>query len=251
MNNSIKLTLSILLSFLLSSNLLAFEADAEEKEPEFKGDVQFGYIMSSGNTDTTNLNGKFNLLYDLNEWAQKFSLEAYSSSDNDITTAERYKAEYQLDKKLDKTRYLFGNVSYEEDKFSGYENISTMAGGYGHQLYNEDKTTLDAEVGVGYRNSTLTPASVLPGDSADISEALLRLAVDYHWQIAENRSLTSKLKVDAGEESVISNFEVGFITMIAGDLSFKAAFEARHISEVPADTENLDTITSISLLYAF
>ncbi|MFT5522063.1 MAG: putative salt-induced outer membrane protein YdiY, partial [Enterobacterales bacterium] len=28
-------------------------------------------------------------------------------------------------------------------------------------------------------------------------------------------------------------------------------FEARHNSDVPVDTENLDTITSISLLYAF
>jgi putative salt-induced outer membrane protein len=251
MNYSIKLTLPVLLSLLLSCNIVASEAEAEEKEPALKGDVQLGYIMSSGNSDTTTLNSKFNLIYDLEEWSQKFSLEAYSTSDNDVTTGERYKADYQLDKKLDESRYLFGNASYEEDKFSGYDNIAVLAVGYGHQLYNQNKTTLDAEVGVGYRNSKLTPESIVPGESSELNEALLRFAVDYHWHIAKNRSLTSKLKVDAGEESIISNFEIGFITMIAGDLSFKAAFEARHNSDVPVDTENLDTITSISLLYAF
>ncbi|MFT5451200.1 MAG: putative salt-induced outer membrane protein [Enterobacterales bacterium] len=249
MSHSIRLTL-LILSILLSNYLVASETEDEEKEPALQGDVQLGYIMSSGNSDTTTLNSKLKISYNLDEWVQKFSLEAYSTSDNDITTGERYKADYQLDKKLDKSRYLFGNASYEEDRFSGYENIAVMAVGYGHQLYNKDKTTLDAEVGIGYRDSTLTAESVVPGESAEVSETLLRLAVDHHWHIAKNRSLTSELKIDAGEESVISYFEIGFITMIAGDLSFKAAFEVRHNSDVPIDTENLDTITSINLLYA-
>ena len=241
------------MSFLVSLNLTAYEENTEEKEPvpALKGDVQFGYLMSSGNTDSTTLNGKFNILYNLDEWLHKFSLEAYSTSDSDITTGERYKAAYQLDRKLDESRYLFGSASYEEDRFSGYENISTIAAGYGHEFYNVDKTTLDAEIGIGYRNSRLVPESVVIGESAEINEALIRLAVDYHWHLGENRSVTSKLKIDAGEESVISYFDVSFITMIAGDLSFKASFEARHNSDVPVDTENLDTITSINLLYAF
>jgi len=250
MNYYIKLTLT-LLTLLVLDRLNAFEADSEKKVSPFKGDVQLGYIMSSGNTDTTTLNSKFNVHYNMDEWLQKFSLEAYSSSDNDVSTGERYRADYQLDRKLDESRYIFGNGSYEEDKFSGYEYISTMVAGYGHQLYNQDKTTLDAEIGLGYRNSKLTPESVVPGESADINEVLIRFALDYNWLIAENRSLHSKLKVDAGEESTISHFEVAFITMIAGDLSFKAAFEARYNSDVPVTTKNLDTITSISLLYAF
>ena len=246
--------LSILLITLFSSMLLAEEsgnAEIAKEEPVWTGGVQFGYVLSTGNTETENLNGKFNIEHKSTDWLQSAKLEAFSSSDQDLTTAERYKLEYQADLKLEnKDSYLFVNTTYEEDRFSGFDYRSTLSGGYGFRYYDENDMTLDTELGVGYRYS-VTDIDPITNESTSDGEALIRAAAKYKWQIEENRSLVSDLTIEAGEETTITNFELGFVTMIAGDLSLKVGYLARHTSEVPVDKENLDTVTSINLLYAF
>ena len=244
-----KFILAILLIIVTNMHIRAEETTAAEQST-WKGDVQFGYVMSSGNTESTNLNSKFNIEHTYADWNQLMSLVAFSSSDNNQTTAERYKLEYQANKKYKDSSYLFVNTTYEDDRFSGFDYRSTLTAGYGMKIYSENNMTLDTEAGVGLRQSKLS-ADPVTGDSPSDSEAMVRLAAKYHWKMEENRSLISDLTIEVGEETTISNFEVGFVTMIAGDLSLKASYAARYTSEVPVDKENLDTITSINLLYAF
>jgi len=240
----------LLIILLLPINLLAEETTDEADISTWKGDVQFGYVATSGNTETTNLNGKLNIEKIHKKWIHLFSAAAFSTSDNNQTTAERFKLEYQADRKFTDTKYFFLNTTYEEDKFSGYDYQATLTGGYGQRLYNANKMTFDAEIGAGMRQSELDPEPVT-GNVVEESEAMVRLAAKYLWQIEEKRSVISELTIDAGEETTITNFELGFVTMIAGDLSFKAAYIAKYTSDVPADKENLDTIVSLNLLYAF
>ncbi|MCP4273203.1 MAG: DUF481 domain-containing protein [Gammaproteobacteria bacterium] len=243
---------SILCSSILCSSIMAEEAVATDavEEPNWKGSVEFGYVSSTGNTETTNLNGKFHLEAEYNDWVQKLDLGAFSTSDNDETTAKRFKIEYQGDKKLTDISYLFVNSSYEEDQFSGFQYRSTLTAGYGRTMYNENKMTLDAEIGAGIRQSE-TDENLVTGLSDKENESMARFALKYLWQIEESRSLTSNISIDAGEETTISYFDISFVTMINGDLSLKVSYLARHTSEVPVDKEKLDTVTSISLLYAF
>ncbi len=244
-----KVLIPLLSTSILCSNILAEEADAVE-ESNWKGNVEFGYVSSTGNTETTNINGKFHLEAEYNDWIQKLDLGAFSTSNDDETTAKRFKIEYQGDKKLSDISYLFVNTSYEEDQFSGFQYRSTMAAGYGRTMYNENKMTLDTEIGAGVRQSE-TDEDLITGLSDKENESLVRFALKYLWQLEENRSLTSNITVDAGEETTISNFDISFVTMVTGDLSLKVSYLARHTSEVPEDKEKLDTVTSINLLYAF
>jgi len=243
----------ILILILLSSHLLAEETDANnavEETKSWKGDVQFGYVATSGNTETTNLNGKFNIEKNYEQWIHKFSAVAFSTSDNEQTTAERYKLEYQADRKYSDSSYFFLNTTYEEDKFSGYDYRSTITAGYGKQLYSANKMTFDTEIGAGHRQSQQNPDPVT-GNSIDESEGMVRIAAKYLWQIEEKRSLNVDLTVDVGEETTITDFEIAFVTMIAGDLSLKAGYLAKHTSEVPVGKEKLDTVVALNLLYAF
>jgi len=216
---------------------MAEEAPATDaaEESNWKGNVEFGYVSSSGNTETTNINGKLHVEAEYSEWLQKLDIGAFSTSDNDVTTAKRFKIEYQGDRKLSDISYLFVNSSYEEDEF---------------RIYNENKMTLDAEIGAGIRQSE-TDKDLITGLSDKENESMARFALKYLWEIEENRSLTSNLSVDAGEDTTISTFDISFMTMVAGDLSLKVSYLARHTSEVPVDKEKLDTVTSINLLYAF
>jgi len=247
-----QILLPLLCSCFLSLNIMAEEAPATDaaEESNWKGNVEFGYVSSSGNTETTNINGKLHVEAEYSEWLQKLDIGAFSTSDNDVTTAKRFKIEYQGDRKLSDISYLFVNSSYEEDEFSGYQYRSTLTGGYGREIYKENKMTLDAEIGAGIRQSE-TDEDLITGLSDKENESMARFALKYLWEIEENRSLTSNLSVDAGEDTTISTFDISFMTMVAGDLSLKVSYLARHTSEVPVDKEKLDTVTSINLLYAF
>jgi len=237
-----------LVLLVVMSATLAEEQKTEKVIPQWVGDVQFGYVSSSGNTENTNINGKLNLKKDDTDWVHLFNTVYYSSSDSGNTTAQRYKLAYQLDYKLnEESSYWFINSSYEDDRFNGYDYRATLTTGYGKRLYNNNDMTLDGEIGAGLRKS-----EPQPGTSPAIdNEGMLRVAMKYNWDIAKDRKLTSSMSVEEGEEIRVSTFDIGFVTMIAGDLSLKAAYEARHVSLVPVGNEKLDTIITLNLLYKF
>jgi putative salt-induced outer membrane protein YdiY len=229
---------------LLSSGLVLAE-EAEEQAPEWQGSVQIGYVASSGNSENTNINGKVNVQHDDENWFHDALVQYYSSSDADTTTAERYKLSYQGDYKLeDEDHYLFVNSSYEDDRFSGFNYRATLTAGYGSRLYRANDMELDGEIGAGFRYSEEE------GTDSE-NEAMIRLAAKYKWTIAEDKKLTSNISVEEGEEVRVTNFDIGFTTMIVGGVSMKAAYEARHVSDVPEGKDKLDTVVSLNLLYSF
>lgn len=226
------------------------EEAAKDKTPEWQGSIQFGFISTSGNTDNSSINGKFNLKHDDENWLHELNANYYSSSESDVTKAERYKLIYQADYKLEEENtYWFVNSSYENDRFSGFDYRATLSTGYGSRLYNENDMTFDAEIGAGLRYSEQVDPLTNMSDTEN--EAMIRAAGKYLWQIAEDRKLTSNLNVEEGEEVRVSNFDISFETMIVGGVSMKATYEARHVSEVPEGKEKLDTVVSLNLLYAF
>lgn len=236
-------------SLVLSSGLVLAE-EAAEQVPEWQGSVQFGYVASSGNSDNTNINGKVNVQHDDENWFHDGLIQYYSSSDNDRTTAERYKLTYQADYKLEKPNtYWFVNSSYEDDRFSGFEYRATLTTGYGSRLYKANDMQLDGEIGAGFRSSESVDTVTQLTETEN--EAMIRIAGKYKWKIAEDKKLTSNLSVEEGEEVRVTNFDIGFTTMIVGGVSMKAAYEARHVSEVPEGKDKLDTVVSLNLLYSF
>ncbi|NNJ72155.1 MAG: DUF481 domain-containing protein [Enterobacterales bacterium] len=240
-----------LLLAVLVISLSAQAEDATEKDTsDWKGDVQFGLVSSSGNTENTNINGKLNAKREDVQWNHNYGAVYYSTSEAGSTTAERFKLTYQADYKLDRENdYWFVNSSYEEDRFGGFEYRATLTTGYGSRLYNENDMTLDAEIGAGLRASETEDAATF--DVTTTNEAMIRFAAKYNWDIAEDRKLVSALAIEEGEETRVTNFEIGFVTMIAGDFSLKAAYEARHVSDVPVGNDKLDTVVSLNVLYTF
>ena len=240
---------SILASLLLVNTALKAE-EAEEEKSGWEGNIQFGYVASSGNTENSNINGKFNIKHDDEYWLHDFNAAYYQSTESETTTAERYKLTYQADYKINQENsYWFINASYEDDRFSGFEYRATLSTGYGNRLYDANDMTLDAEIGAGVRSSEEIDTVTMT--TFKENEGMIRVAAKYLWNIADDRTLTSAASVEEGEDVRISNFEIAFTTLIVGGVNMKAAYEARHVSEVPEGKEKLDTIVSLNLLYKF
>ena len=79
----------ILLGLCTAGNVFA----ADEVKP-FSMDGEFGFIATTGNTETTSIKGKLSAHQELIQWSNDFTLEALYKKDeiNDVeqTTAQKY-----------------------------------------------------------------------------------------------------------------------------------------------------------------
>lgn len=208
------------------------------------GSGEAGYVATSGNTETSNLTLKLGLTNEREKWRHNLALEGLKSEDDGDTTAERYLAAWQSDYKISEHDYLFGRLSYEDDKFSGYNYRITESIGYGRRVLDRNNMTLDLEAGPGLRQSELDN-----GDKEN--EAILRLAARYAWDITDHAKFTEELSSDIGEDATITKSVTALQADIVGNLAMKASFTIKNTSDVPAGIEKTDTETALTLVYGF
>lgn len=222
---------------------LAANAVHAQEEP-FDASIALGYVGTTGNTETTTFNTEVLATWRTGSWTHNAKLQGLAAQENDIARAERYYLEEKSDYNLDERQYVFGTGSYTDDRFSGYDYQAMVAVGYGRHLIRRDDMTLEAFGGPGYRENVLD-------DGPTVGEGIITLGEKFGWQISPNAALTQSLTADVGEELSVTKFDIGLETNIVGSITTKLAFQARHISEVPAGNENTDTLTSVSLVYNF
>ncbi|MCW8933597.1 MAG: DUF481 domain-containing protein [Gammaproteobacteria bacterium] len=232
-------------SILTAALLVTGNAVAEEAPKSlWKASAELGFVMTSGNTETETLNAKANVSTDRTQWRHKAEITALKSSDDISTTAEKYTLMGKSDYKLEGKNFLFGVITYDDDKFSGYDYRATEAIGYGRRVIEETDMTLDLEVGPGARQSKL--------DSGETdSEGILRAAATFDWTISKTSKFSEALTVEAGEDVTVTKSVTSLASQIEGNLSMKITFTYKNTSEVPVGVEETDTETAITLVYNF
>ena len=233
------------LTVLATAMLVAGNVYAEEAPKSlWKASAELGFVTTSGNTETETLNAKAAASTDREQWRHKGEVTALKSSDAVNTTAEKYTLMAQSDYKLGGKNFLFGVITYDDDKFSGYDYRVTEAIGYGRRVIEETDMTLDLEIGPGARQSKL--------DSGETdSEGLIRAAAIYNWTINKTSKFGEALTVEAGEDVTVTKSVTSLSSQIEGNLSMKVTFTYKNTSEVPVGVEETDTETAITLVYNF
>ena len=217
---------------------------AQEKPASalWKLSAELGFISTTGNTETQTLNTKAAASTNRNKWRHKFDTSVLRSSDADNITAQQFKLSGQSDYKLEKNRYVFVALNYEDDKFSGYDYRVTEFIGYGRRVSDDKGIILDLEIGPGLRQSKLDN-----GDSEN--ESLLRVAAKLDWEVSKSSEFTQALTVEASEDATITRSVTSLSSRINGSMSMKMAFTFTNTSEVPANVDETDTETSVTLVF--
>lgn len=210
----------------------------------WKGAGEFGYAATSGNTDTQSLSAKLNLTHERTHWRHTLNLEGLNNADHDVTTAERYAGSWQTDYKFAKFDYVFGRLSYETDKFSGYDYRTSETAGYGRRVLSTDSMTLDLEAGAGARQSRLET------DGTE-HETIARLAGHYAWQLGPNAKFTEEASTEIGADATVTRSVTALQTDIIGNLAMKLSYTVENTSDVPSGVAKTDTETMVSLVYKF
>ena len=233
-----------LLTVNSASTVLA-EAENGDAEPGgLFGSVSIGYLASTGNTDSANLNAKASFGYIARPWRHALVLRALKGSTDDETTSEEYELAEQTDYTFGDNNYLFGALNYSTNRFAGYDRRMTEVLGYGRRVLDSERHTLDLQLGAGARQTRQI-------DGTDQREGIVQLAGGYVWRFEENASFSQQLRIDRGSENTFSESITALTANLTGELALSLSYTVKHNSEVPAGSVQTDTATTVSVIYGF
>ena len=224
--------------------LAAPYAVAEEEESPWAGKAKLGYLATSGNTNNSNLNGGFAISYSTDNWKHAFEAVAIHSAEDNATTAEAYEAAWKSERSLSESNFLFGQLDWRKDRFSGYNTQFSQTVGYGRRLIDSKAHKLNIEIGVGARQSELI-------DGTDESETIIRGGLDYKWQLSETAAFTQGITIESGQKNTYTESVTALSAQLVGNLALVASYTIKNNSDVLPLIEKTDTYTALSLEYIF
>lgn len=214
------------------------------------GNAEFGFNSTSGNTQTMSANLKLDLNRTVGSWRHNLFSEVYYSENDSVKSAERYLAGYKPSYFFSEKNYVFGMLRYDRDRFALISSRWNEIVGYGRQILNNDVHTLDSEIGVGARQTNYVPDP----STADASEhdTILFLGLKYLAKISETTQFIENARVESSNDNTFVESDTGLQMQVMGNLSAKVSYTVRYNSDITgARGDNTDTLTGVSLLYAF
>lgn len=216
----------------------------------FAGSIAAGYTATTGNTDTSSLDARAGVAYGAGDWYHTASVEKIRSTDKGLTTANSLQAEAQSDYLFTPDNYVFAHLGYNHDDFSGIEERASETVGYGRRLLHTPTQTWSAQIGVGARQEHIAPADQVNNEGSRNS-AIVQLASTYSWQFTENSSFGEGIVVERGSDNTRLESATTLTVKLIKDFSLVLAYTIKHNTQVPPNTDNTDTYTSVSLQYTF
>src|SRR5210317_1244611 len=186
--------------FLLAGSVFAQDDAEEEVKLGWSGVGELGYVKTTGNTDSSALNGRLEFIRQTEKWRYRFLGTVLSTSEDGTKDNERYTAEAQADRKLGAKGYVFGVYRYDADKFGSYDPSQTFTVGYGRELMKSEKHVLKGEIGAGYRSLE----ERVSGESE--SDAIVRFLLDDAWQVFSTTSWTNRLLIETGSNNTFTQW---------------------------------------------
>lgn len=223
-------------------------ADTEKEKAKhrvWKGSVELGITATTGNTKSKNINAKADVIREKNKWRHHIHLSALNASNQGATTAERYYAKGDSRYSITKHNYLFGLVTYENNRFSGFHYNVTDTLGYGRRLVNNDSVRLDLEIGAGSRELKII------GTGQTQVEAQLHLGAGFEWDISDDTQFTQELSSNIGKLRSVSRSVTSLQTQLVGSLATSVSYTFEYTSKVPQGVAQTFTQTSVNLVYNF
>jgi putative salt-induced outer membrane protein YdiY len=219
--------------------------------------AELGAISTSGNTAGTSITGKLDVRAEHDAWTNQMIVSGFfkederraaDSSTSKVKTAQRLaltlRTAYRLDEDRGDGDRVFALLSHVDDRFGPYAELSTFNIGHSSRWYETSDKSVDVELGPGYSSATRS-------NGVTESGLTVRGAAALRWQLSPMAAFTQNLSVERSTSNVFSVAESALSTKINNTMQMKAAFIARNNSNVPADKRNLDTQTSVTLVYSF
>lgn len=246
--------LSIFRRILVVAAMLAVVAPAAQAQ--WTGKAELGVIVSDGNTEAKSANTKVDLTHQGTTWKNNFYVAALYGENAEFSTAERYEARYQADRKItDKLSWFFG-LRGEEDRFSGFAYQATASTGVTYQFIDNATTKFDGSVGAGYRR--LQPQLLIKTDAGEVldrikdeedSEPVGTLGSNFEHSFTESTKITNKFLAEIGSDNNSLQDDIALAVSMTDKLALAVGVGVRYNSDPPPLAESTDTLFTVNLVY--
>jgi len=227
---------------------LAAEKEAEIRQAgmfgNWTGSGELGGFITTGNTDSTGVSAGLSLERRGIDWLHKFrAIVDYQRSDN-VTTRNQWMASYEPNFTLNNTIYAYGLAMYEKDRFQGFSDRTTVSGGVGVRLIQEENASLDLKGGPAWRRT------IWLGDP-DTTEFNTLAGADLRWQLSPAFEFKNNAQALWSSGNSTYNNTTSLTGKLNGSLSARVSYAVRHETAPPIGSEQTDTITRATLVYDF
>jgi putative salt-induced outer membrane protein len=238
----------------IAEKVTAWAKDRAEKKEEvlrdagffglWKGRLELGGSITTGNTDTKGASVVFDLNRDGYLWRQKVHLVGEYQENLGIASREHLLGSYEANYKLDSRAYIYGQAQAESDRFSGfYSRFSTSVGG-GYSAVKTSDITLDLELGPAFRATSFT-------DDRDEKSVAVRGSMGLGWKLTKGLSFREDTSGYLERYNSTLSSTTALQAKLFGPLALQVSYNVQYESEPPIGSVSTDTTTRGSLVYTF
>jgi len=222
---------------------------------ELKQSINLGFSNTTGNTDTLNLNGKYDMSfttvgYDDQKLKVGFDTSAFISKNDSVTSNEEYTANLGLEQYVTESWLGYASINWlRNPDFKNLDNKFSVGAGIGTELFNDGQHSLKVKLGIAYNIQQYADAT------ADAEFASLNEYLEYVNIL--NKTSTLFIKVGASEnfDDFQNDYEVltsaGFNFTVAENLSVTIEEEILYDKVHPGTSKATDTKSIVRVGYNF
>lgn len=208
-----------------------------------------GLAITSGNTDTQNINIAFGTAWDP-KTIHIFKAEAlYLRGESDgETQTDKTTSLGRYERTVSERTFLFGELSYLRDPFKSIDYLISPIAGIGHYLLKSEtqKLSIDAGAGAAFESSP---------ELGSTSGGAVKAGESWEWAFSPTSKLTQHLsglwKADDFDDALY-HFDAGLATTIAAraELKLSYVYDYKNAPASP-DVEKGDSAFFAAVLYKF
>jgi len=241
--------------FFVAATVLAALA-APAARAQWAAKAELGFLSSSGNTEATSANTKFDLTHEGAKWRNNVFVGALYGENAQFATAERYEARYQADWKITDRASWFTAIRGEQDRFSGFAYQATVSTGASHKFIDSPTTKLTASLGAGLRRSK--SETLVKTDAGEVidriegevdDEPVATFSSNYENAFTTTTKLTNKLLAESGSDNTAVQNDLAVQVSVTDSLALAVGYAIRYNSNPPPLSESTDTLVTVNLVY--
>lgn len=212
--------------------------------------VSAGGVINTGNTNSQNINSAVNLSYTKKRWdfTSNDTFNFARTEGSGVTASKLFlsgQAQYNFAIK----NYSFLESDYTDDRFDGYQYTLNSIVGYGRRLVNTPKFNWDVQGGPGFQHAVKNPNEDSAGENQEENNFLLNASSQISWALSPNANVSENLSAVSTQINTRTISTTAITANLISQFAMQLSFQAIHDSLPLSGKKNLNTVSTISLVY--
>jgi putative salt-induced outer membrane protein YdiY len=219
--------------------------DLDEVTKKWSGQAEVGFFATKGNNTNSNTTISITSYYHQRFFKHTLKGEVYLANSEGEKTSESFSLDYKLDYFVNKETYIFNLSSYNRDKFSNIGARVADIVGYGRNLIQSKKQTLNSEYGFGIRQTRYIDKTKKSREPAGY------FALHYKRKLTKNTTLKEDFSTLTGKDNTFSELKTALEVQMSEKLSLSVKYTLHHNKKIQKGFKKMGMIMSVNLVGEF